>query len=848
MKPNRRRKRYYRTAWTGVLCVCCLLIVGPATAWALGYPDYLHTKKYSFYEGKWSQIPDMNELHQPDLVGEGTPDLSFLKKDSDYALRYTAELDIPVDGSYLMMQTAGDSCVVSIDLVRAAVNDGIEGRHARTIEKLLPLKAGRHTLVVECLLRSTRQRVFEFRVEGPDLYRVDRFHWLYFGWEGDYPKSWSFMGGTVVPGRRQRIQFAVKIGGTTYVPDEMAVNRRELIKWSLADEFMPSPMSEWSAGPIGVKIQHFANRVLDGKATAVYSRIGLTNRGTAMKAVTLTVNAGPEEEIPITRSPDRSNSYFMYFDFSIPPGGTIQVDFVARASGELSTEELKTAGSFDYNYQAMKDYYNRRIDAVAHPVALPNSALVSLYKAAQIVMWESIVNAENGDVEMRGSGGNPAGYYPYDRTFSHDVPNMVDEFMREGDFDVAKKMLRSSYYQRLGRELEQDYLDAIPKYILPYAKYLQMSGDTAYFTPEVMMKLRTVAHSIHDHRDFQVQGPYHGIMEKSHTLDNPPYYLPVDNFAALHGLVDYRYVCTVLGETEEAKWAEGEAEDLNSCLNAALSASMKRRGTDWYMSTFDDDSYFWKTGYDGNWITTSLMMSTFPWDAYLEGLSLGGTWKESFDRTCNRAIQLRDASPYHIPQGSWGAWWGAEYGACYNAGMGLQLLFSDTYRTEVIKNLQFLLDNQNAPYQWGESFFRPKSKNDWPRPSADLETWGLSFTKQALLELCCSVKSDGTVIIGRGMPDTWFKDGKVVEWKNICVNSGRKMDFGIVTAGSSVTLTMRGDIPLGRVLFDLPAFRNGVSAVEVDGKVLPQTELRPGAIALPPGARRVRVDLLHHGR
>ena len=45
---------------------------------------------------------------------------------------------------------------------------------------------------------------------------------------------------------------------------------------------------------------------------------------------------------------------------------------------------------------------------------------------------------ENRHLEMRGSGGNDAGFYQYDRTFSHDVPNMVAQYIREGDFEIAK--------------------------------------------------------------------------------------------------------------------------------------------------------------------------------------------------------------------------------------------------------------------------------------------------------------------------------------------------------------------------------------------------------------------------
>jgi len=651
------------------------------------------------------------------------------------------------------------------------------------------------------------------------------------------------MGGTVVPGRRQRVQFTVDTDGKTCVPDEMAGNRRESIKWYLSDGYEPSPVSEWTAGSIAVRVQHFANRVLNGKVTAVYSRVSLTNRASAPKGVTLNVNAGTEQETPLSGLPTRSNPYFMYFDRTIPPGKTIAIDFVTAAIGGISSVDLKSAGGFDDNFRDMAAYYNRRTDSLAHPVALPNQSLVALYKAAQIVMLESVVNAENGDVEMRGSGGNPAGYYPYDRTFSHDVPNMVDQFMREGDVAVAKRMLESGYYQRLGHDLEQDYLDAIPKYLIPFASYLQVSGDRGYFAPDLMTKIKGVAHSIHEHRDFQVQGPYRGIMNKSHSLDNPPYYLVVDNFAALHGLAAYRYICSVLGENSEVAWADGEMEDLNSSLNRALAASMQRRNTEWYMSTFDDDSYFWKNGYDGNWITTSTMMSTFPWDAYLGGFNGGGKWKDAFDPSITEAKRLRDVSKYGIPQGSWGAWWGAEYGACYNAGMGLQLLFSDMHRTEVIRNLEFMLDNQCAPYQWGESFFGPKTKNDWTRPAADLETWGLSFVKQSILETCVSVKTDGTVIIGRGIPDNWLGEGSVVAWTNVRINGGKKLGFSITGEKGSVTLKLNGDIPGGKIVFDLPVFRNNTVSVEADGRSLKKDVAESGSIELPPYVKLVKVTL-----
>ena len=827
--------------WIMVLWVSCPLFAVCATGSALGYPDYLSSKKYSIYKGDWSHWPDVKNLTAVRTISEGELDPASLNWDSSYAVKYTATLEIPVQGKYLFLQNGADSCVVLINGEQLVINDGVQPTGiigpSRTVEKLVHLKAGRYAIRVNALFRRHHLRIYEFRVEGPDLYQVARTQWVYFGWENDYPKSWGFMGGTVVPGRRQRVQFAIESDGKLHYPDEMASDRRESIKWYLADEFMPSPVSEWMAGAVAVRIQHFAQRLLNDKATAVFTRVRLTNATPDLQAVTLDVNAGPEQTVPLTQAPTRSNTFFMFFDITLPAGKTVSVDFVSRANGDISSRELKSIGGFDKNYEDMAAYLDRRAEILTHPTALPDQSLLALYRAAQIILWQTVVKVDSGDVEMRGSGGNPAGFYQYDRTFSHDVPDMVTQFIREGDVDLAKRIMESGYYQRNGRKLEQDYLDAIPKYVIPYATYLQVTGDKAYFTPDRFKSIKEVARSLHGHRDFTVQGPKRGIMNRSHTLDNPPYYLLVSNFAAFHGLAAYQYLCNRLGEAEEARWAESEMEDLNTCVNTALKASMDRRKVNWYMATFDDTTYFWKNGYDGNWLTGSLMMAHFPWGGSLRGYSLGGVWKETFDKSISYALQQRDTSHYNIPPKSWGAWWGAEYGSCYNAGMGLQCLYSDKHRTQVIGNLEWLIENQSAPFQWGENMYRPRSEHDWTRPAVDYEVWGHSFDKQALLDACVAVKTDGTVIIGRGVPDAWLEDGKVIAWKNVFINDGKKLDFSISTKARVVTLKLEGDKPAGKVLFDLPLFGEKVAKIVADGKPVKLPSPPAGPIELEPGTR-----------
>jgi hypothetical protein len=809
---------------------------------SLANPGFIDESTYTVYQGEWRHLPD--PAHLLPLIDRrpGLPDLSNLDSKLDYVVRFHATLSLPIAGKYLVTLKAGDTCRIMLDGKPFLYSPT---RRTPLIEELEFFTAGTHHLMIDYLVPHNRDRKFEFRVEGPDFYQVDRFHWLYFGWQNDYPKSWSFMSGTVMPGRKQRVQFAVKMDGLFYVPDEFDSSRRKQIDWHLAEGYLPSPVSKWMAGKVAIHIQHFADRIGNDRATAVYSRVQLTNRDERKKSIRVLINAGPDFFIPLEVAPNHADRGQMEYDLQILPGQSAKLDFVSLACGEMPAAEIKSAGSFDDHFAHMRTYYLNRMDALAGPVTLPNPGLVELYKSAQITMWGSIVTAANGDVEMRGSGGNPAGYYPYDRTFSHDVPNMVDQFIREGDFDLAKAIMQSSYYQRLGRELEQDYLDAIPKYIIPYATYLQRSGDRDYFSPAIWQKIEEAAHRIQQYRDIAAPGAYKGIMQKSHSLDNPPYYLLVDNFAALHGLAAYRFLSQKLGYGAESQWAEKQLVDLNASFNSALDSSMQRRQIDWYMSTLDDDTYFWQRGYDGNWIGTSMMMSTFPWNAHLIGLDLGGTWRNAFEQSIMQALRLRDSSPYNIPAGSWGAWWGHEYGTCYNAGMGLQLLYSEMHRTEVIRNLEFLLQNQSAPMQWGESFDRAGSEYDWTVPAADLETWALGFDKQALIESNVSVHSDGSVIIGRGIPDSWLKSGQVIAWKNILINDGNKMDFRITSADNSILLELDGDHPSGKILFNLPLFRENIVQVTADGVAGQPFDYQMGMIELRPTIKKVQVTVVH---
>jgi hypothetical protein len=652
------------------------------------------------------------------------------------------------------------------------------------------------------------------------LYPNDRLKWLYIGWENDHPKSWTFMGGAVSPGQRGTIQFAVSIGGKMHVPDELAPDRKQKIAWYLKGGFLPAPVSEWDAGPVHVTIQHFSDRILEDTATAVYSRVELRSSTTEEIELLLYVGAAEDFAVPLSGKPGQSAKDRMSYSHKLGPGETAVFDFVSLANGEASPARLAAAGGFDSHFDAMKRYWLGRIEPLAHPITLPSPGLADMYKALQIVVWENMVKV-GGDYEIHAAPRTPANLYDYDRTFSHDAPNYVDQCMREGDSDTAKRMLDSGYYKDFNRPFfaDQNYLDAIGKYMLPFAEYLQVTGDAAYFTGERRADLKKASRNIHAARVFNDPAHY-GLMSKSQDFENWEEggdYLLCDNWSALHGLQAYKYICDALGETQESTWAVEEMADLNRCLNAAIEKSCAANRTDYYLGAFDQATHLRYQENDSSWVPYSGALSTFPWGAYLKGFDLGGAWKERFDASLEYALRQRDDKG--VPQGSWGTWWGhVAFGSTYNASAGVQCLFSEKYRTEAIKNVEFMAQYQCAPYQWSEAY-EFKGAGQWvgmytpPVSYGNQDSWGYSFVKQALLQACASVMTDGTVILGRGIPDYWLFPGSVIEWANINVNDGKRIGFRISTGETSLELRISGDMPSGKIILNPPILKNNVASV-----------------------------------
>ena len=119
----------------------------------------------------------------------------------------------------------------------------------------------------------------------PDESLLDKRHWLYFGWAEDHPKAISLMGGAVYPRRPKLpkkddhswdysrvpwhknssdpVLFMLSVDNSTpYYPDENNIYRRKIIHWSVAEGYLPFPVSQWEKDQIKVKITHVGRRIL----------------------------------------------------------------------------------------------------------------------------------------------------------------------------------------------------------------------------------------------------------------------------------------------------------------------------------------------------------------------------------------------------------------------------------------------------------------------------------------------------------------------------------------------------------------------------------------------------------
>jgi hypothetical protein len=114
----------------------------------------------------------------------------------------------------------------------------------------------------------------------------------------------------------------------------------------------------------------------------------------------------------------------------------------------------------------------------------------------------------------------------------------------------------------------------------------------------------------------------------------------------------------------------------------------------------------------------------------------------------------------------------------------------------------------------------------------------MAGANKVLLDSLVAQRSDGELIVGRGVPDSWLGHNEPLTVTNFPTIDGGRLGLTISSLGRSVTLWLRGRRPEGPILFQLPAFVRNIEAVSVG--TIDQTT---GTVMLGSGRRKVTVEL-----
>ncbi len=246
---------------------------------------------------------------------------------------------------------------------------------------------------------------------------------------------------------------------------------------------------------------------------------------------------------------------------------------------------------------------------------------------------------------------------------------------------------------------------------------------------------------------------------------------------------------------------------------------------------------------DANW-AAPFLFGRWAWDGYLFGAKLTGPGISLINATYSYGFSRLAGK---LPPDTFGGYPTQYYSTAYNAGYGEWGLASTQYRDQGILSYEFMIaDGQSGPYSWWESQQFPNPGSPWAgtHPEAgngsSPHAWGMANANMVLLDSLAAQRADGSLIVGRGVPNSWVQPGKVIQLAHFSTTDGRHIGLTIRVKGLAVTMTLTGQRPSGPVLFQLPAFAGNIahaSAGVVSGKT--------GTVTISPSTPTVTVTLAH---
>ncbi len=647
------------------------------------------------------------------------------------------------------------------------------------------------------------------------------------GWAGNSQGVVACLGGSffVTSGSGAGSGSTAAVAGTTY---GYGIYNDTRTTWVNAGGYLPALVTTFRSGSARVSITNFGDMVTVGghAYVAIYSRVRVANP--TGRAISANPAASPGL-IPLNAASS-----------AVPPHGVVNHDYVVasdrfgRSYPWPAASALAASGSFDRHFAHMSGYWNGQLAGITQILRLPDQQLVNAYRTGFI--YTQIIRAGN---ELK------TGINGYDQEFSHDVIGILANLFNQGYTSNARALLDRARHV-IGSQTQYD--DGVWTYPWPWAIYLLKTGDVKFVKANFATEgpagksepsIRDTAHLIAADRT----GPG-GILRKTNDIDANGYWT-IDNYEALTGLATYRWLAEKVGNAGEARWAAAQYASLLQATNKTLSATISAYHLNYLPCSMTEPNTANRCAnpQDANW-ASPLLFGRWAWDGYLFGAPRSGPGLSLIDATYNYGFARLAGK---LPPGTFGGYPTQYYSTAYNAGYGEWGLASSAHRDQGIRSYEFMIANgQSGPYSWWESQQFPNPGAPWAgtHPEAgngsSPHAWGIANANLVLLGSLVAQRSDGSLIVGRGVPDQWIAAGKVISLAHVLTSAGLHANLTIRTAGQEVTLTLSGQRPAGPVLFQLPAFVGNIAAASA-GRI----DERTGTVTLRPTVRTVIVRLKH---
>ncbi len=600
--------------------------------------------------------------------------------------------------------------------------------------------------------------------------------------------------------------------------------------WTNLDDYLPALVTSFHRFGTDISITNFGDELAFGEAAyvAIYSRVSIRN---------------PTGH-PVRVDPEPSSGFVRLDSAPVVVGAraTVEHDYVVavdrfgRSYPWPSPALLRSAGGFDQHLTHMRGFWDGQLAAITQ-LQLPDHQLVDAYRSGFIT-----TQIARSGVHLN------TGVNGYQSEYSHDVVGILANLFTQGDFADAQALLTDAR-SVVGSQVQ--YEDGLWTYAWPWAIYLLKTGDLPFVranfategpTGATEPSIKDSAHAIAAHRT----GPG-GIMHVTDDIDSNGLWT-IDDFEALMGLAAYRYLAVRVGNSTEATWADEQYASLLKATDSTLDTTIGRYHLDYLPCSMvqPNSSNRCRNPEDANW-AAPMLFGRWAWDGSLFGAQLSGPGIDLIDATYSYGFaRLAGKLPPNTVGGYPTHYY---YSSGYNAGYGSWGLASQKYRDQGILGYEFMIDHsQSGPYSWWESSNAPDPGSPWVGnhpgggQGSDPHSWGIANANKVLLDSLAAQRSDGSLIIGRGVPDAWVRPGHHLAVSNFPTTDGQRLGFTISIQDDFVTLTLDGATPSGPVLFELPAFVDNIAS---SGSGAGTVDNHAGTITLAPGVKTVTVVLSH---